>query len=315
MKNILIFICFFAITQTAIARRPLPQRFVTINLVLQGKLHGTLVTPRNGGNFPLVVIVPGSGPTDRNGNNEMGLQTDCYKKLADSLAMNGIASFRFDKRGVAQSADSTMKEEELIFETYILDTKAWITELKKSDYSFTKIILAGHSEGSLIAMCAMTDADAYISIAGISEGAATTLKTQLKGKLGALEPLVYKQLDSLQNGNSVTCTNPMLMSILRPSVQPYMKSWFAYTPTKILAGIKKPCLLLQGTKDMQVATKNATALKKANPKAQLVVIKNMNHVLVNVKSDEENTNSYNDVSLPLHADVIKSMVTFCKKIK
>jgi uncharacterized protein len=315
MKNVIFFSFLLVISFTAIARRPMPQRFVTTNLSIQNKLFGTLVTPRNGSNYPLVIIVPGSGPTDRNGNNAMGLTTDCYKKLSDSLAMNGIASFRSDKRGVAESTDSNMNEGDLIFETYITDTKAWIVELKKSDFTFSKIILAGHSEGSLIAMCAMTDADAYISIAGISYGAATTLKTQLKGKLGTLEPMVYKQLDSLKNGMSVTCTNPMLMSILRPSVQPYMKSWFAYTPTKILASIKKPCLILQGTKDMQVETKNATALKKANPKAQLLIIKNMNHVLVKVKNDEENTNSYKVANLPLHPDLIKSMVTFCKKIK
>jgi uncharacterized protein len=315
MKNMFILLCLLCISNIVLARRVMPQRFTTKELSLQNSLYGTLVMPRNVLSYPLIIIVAGSGPTDRNGNNAMGLQTDCYKKLADSLAMNGIASFRFDKRGVAASADSSMKEEALSFETYIADTKAWITELKKNEHAFSKIILAGHSEGSLIAMCAMTDADAYISIAGIADGAAATLKTQLKGKLGTLEPIVFKQLDSLKNGQSVTCTNPMLMSILRPSVQPYMKSWFAYTPTKVLANIKKPCLILQGNKDVQVETKNANALKKANPKAQLTIVKNMNHVLVTVKNEEENTNSYKNANLPLSYELIKTIVAFCKKLK
>ena len=71
--------------------------------VFGGTLSGTLELPTGSGPFPVALIVAGSGPVDRDGNSpKSGLQTDCYKLLAEALAGRGIASLRYDKRGVAE---------------------------------------------------------------------------------------------------------------------------------------------------------------------------------------------------------------------
>jgi uncharacterized protein len=315
MKKIFFILIYSMLLQQSFARKAFVQRFLTNELSLDDRLFGTLFMPKTGSNFPLVIIIAGSGPTDRNGNSNMGLQTNCYTKLADSLVMKGIACFRFDKRGVAESADSTMKEDDMSFDTYIADTKAWINYLKEN-YTFSKIIIAGHSEGSLVGMQSIENANAFISIAGPGESIDKTLKKQLKGKLGPLEPLVMKQMDSLKAGKKVTCTDKNLMSVLRPSVQPYMISWMKYDPAKTIASIKKPCLIVQGSKDLQVKSSDAQLLKKANPKAQMVLIKKMNHVLVDVDgADDENMITYSNPDLPLNATFVKTIVQFVNKVK
>jgi pimeloyl-ACP methyl ester carboxylesterase len=315
MKKIVIFCLSILFPFIIKARMKVVKRFNSTEMVMENKLHGTLTTPVKGGNFPIVILIAGSGPTDRNGNNNMGLSTNGYEKLADSLAMHGIAMFRYDKRGVAESLDSNMKETDVNFDSFINDAKAIIKELK-AQQQFSKIIVAGHSEGSLIGMRCLADADAYISISGVAEGVDKTLKTQLKGKLGPLEPLVYKQLDSLKNGKTVTCAAPSLMSLFRPSVQPFMISWMQYNPSAEIKKIKKPILIIQGTKDLQVSTINAQNLKKANPKAKLVLVKNMNHCLVTIDGDnDENYLSYNEPNRELTPLLVKSIVQFCSSLK
>src|SRR5690554_6673667 len=119
---------------------------------ISGDLYGAVIVPKHVNKMPLVVFVTGSGPVDRNGNMPM-MQNDGFKKLAFGLAKEGIASLRYDKRGIAESASAGKDEASLLFEDYINHRKEWINLVKK-DNRFSKIIIAGHSEGSLIGMVA-----------------------------------------------------------------------------------------------------------------------------------------------------------------
>ena len=117
-----------------------------------GDISGTLLRPSS--RPPLVVlIVAGSGPTDRNGNSVLGVSANSYKILADSLAAHGLASVRYDKRGVGASSGAMMPEEKLRFDDYVADAAAWIDSLAH-DPRFSRVAVIGHSEGALIAAVA-----------------------------------------------------------------------------------------------------------------------------------------------------------------
>ena len=148
-----------------------------------GNIEGTLLFPDSIKIFPVVLIIAGSGPTDRDGNNP-SMTNNSLKMLAESLCKNGIASLRYDKRGIAKSRSAGLNEADLRFENYIDDASAWIDFLAK-DKRFSQIIIIGHSEGSLIGMVAAQNkyVDKFISIAGMGESLDITIKKQLKKNL------------------------------------------------------------------------------------------------------------------------------------
>ncbi|HEX5215985.1 MAG TPA: alpha/beta fold hydrolase, partial [Vicinamibacterales bacterium] len=246
-------------------------------------LSGSLRLPAANGKVPVALIIAGSGPTNRDGNSRMlPGNNNGYKLLAEALAAEGIASVRYDKRGIGDSVAPGMKESDLRFEMYVDDAAAWIAKLR-SDLRFSTITVIGHSEGSLIGMLAAgrAKADAYVSIAGIARPAGQILRDQLRPQIGSMAELWQQNetiLSSLEAGKTVDplpspfATVPGLAALYRPSVQPYMISWLKYTPATEIAKLSMPILILQGTTDIQVTPAEARALNAAAPNAQLVVI-------------------------------------------
>jgi pimeloyl-ACP methyl ester carboxylesterase len=277
-----------------------------------GQIFGTLTTPKEFTNIPVVLIIAGSGPTDRDCNSTM-LKSNAYKKLAYGLAGNNIASLRYDKRGVAESKAALKKESDIRFDDYVNDAKEWIQLLKK-DKRFSKVIVIGHSEGSLIGMIAGFKSDMFISIAGVGQSADKTLKEQLSTQSEQVKNLSYPIIDSLKNGKIVENVNPMLNSLFRLSVQPYIISWFKYEPQIEIQKLNIPILIVQGTNDIQVRVEDAKRLSKANPKSQLVLIDKMNHIFVTVDGDKQaNIATYNDPALPLADGLVKDITDFILK--
>lgn len=281
----------------------------------KGDIFGTLMIPDNAKPSPVVLIIAGSGPTDRNGNSPLGVNCNAYKMIAQALAANGISSLRFDKRGIAASRAAMVNESDLRFENYIDDAKGWIT-LLKSDKRFNKVLVLGHSEGSLIGMVAagQTQADGYISVAGIGKTADQTIYEQLRVQLP--EPMLSETkvaLDSLKSGMTVTKYNPMLASLFRPSVQPYLISWFKYNPSEEIKKLKIPVMIVQGTTDIQVSVEDAKLLSAAKPDAKLALFDGMNHILKEAEADrQKNAATYSQPDLPLKAGLIDSLASFIK---
>ncbi|MFC5549920.1 alpha/beta hydrolase [Massilia aerilata] len=281
-----------------------------------GAVHGSLRLPAGKGKAPVVLIVAGSGPTDRDGNNAMlPGHNDGLKMLADALAQAGFASLRYDKRGIGASKAAMLDEVQLRFDTYVDDAAAWIAKLK-ADPRFTSVTVIGHSEGALIGMLAAerAGAAAYVSLAGVAESPGAVLRKQLAGKLPP--PLAADNeriLASLEQGKPVAEVPPALMAFYRPSVQPYMISWMQYVPAARIAALRMPVLIVQGTTDIQVGVEQAQALKAARPDAQLAIIPGMNHVLKAVAADVPNpVASYGDPALPLHPQLAPVIVGFLK---
>jgi len=284
-----------------------------------GVIHGTLDLPSGAGPFPVALIIAGSGPTDRDGNSAMlAGKNNSLKMLAQSLATANIASLRFDKRGIASSTAAGPKEADLRFENYVDDAVAWVEQLRH-DKRFSTVTIIGHSEGALIGAIATARAhpNAFISVAGVGRSAGLVLREQINGKLPA--PLFQaneKILRELEAGRTTEDVPPALKSLYRASVQPYLISWFKYNPMEIVASIKEPILICQGTTDIQVAVEEAEALKKAAPTAKLVIIEGMNHVLKSVAADPaKQTASYTDPALPINAELMKNIIEFVLRAK
>jgi pimeloyl-ACP methyl ester carboxylesterase len=279
----------------------------------KGDISGTLTIPDSiQGKIPVALIIAGSGPTDRNGNNPM-MKNESLKLLAHGLASHHIASLRFDKRGIGESRPAGKTEADLRFEDYINDARSWIDTLKK-DPRFTKIIVAGHSEGSLIGMIAAhKKADGFVSIAGAGRSADKILKEQLAAQPAMVKDSSYPIIDSLVMGKPVQNVPKMLFALFRPSVQPYMISWFHYDPQTEIKKLTVPVLILQGTNDLQVTVDDANLLSKSHPKAQLVLIKNMNHVFRIVEGDRKANLATYITADPISTELITTIATFVNR--
>lgn len=279
-----------------------------------GTLSGTLATPASTGPLPVALIVAGSGPTDRDGNSRLVPgRNDSLKMLAAGLVDAGIASVRYDKRGVGKSASAGLSESDLRIDHYIEDAQGWI-ELLSKDRRFQSIAVIGHSEGSLIGMVAAkrSGAAGFVSIAGAGEPASTILRRQLRGKL----PLELVQrneaiLTALEAGKLSPEVPPPLMAIYRPSVQPYLVSWFRYAPSAEIAKLTVPVLVIQGDTDLQTSVDDARLLQKACKRGELRIVAGMNHVLKIVPADpQRQLASYGDPALPLAPELVPSIAAF-----
>lgn len=264
--------------------------------------------PEGDGPFPAMLILSGSGPTDRNGNSLMlPGKNDSLKMVAEELAANGIASIRYDKRGVGMNQALGGSEADLRFDDYIDDAAAWVEHLK-SDDAFTEVGIIGHSEGSLIGMLAAerASADSFISIAGAGRPIDEVLMEQLAAQLPEnLMNEAQQIIGQLKEGETVATVSPELQSVFRPSVQPYMMSWLAYDPQEEVTALEIPVLIIGGTADSQVPESDAESLHAAHPESQLLIIDGMNHVLKTVTEESENEAAYSNPDLPLVDGIVQ----------
>lgn len=284
-----------------------------------GTVHGTLTQPGGAAPAPVVLFIAGSGPTDRNGNGLGGLHTDCYRQLAGELARAGIASVRYDKRGIGASRAAITREADLRFEHYADDAAAWC-ELLRRDARFSAVFILGHSEGAHLGLlaAAQTTLDGYISIAGPGEPPAAILRAQLQPKLPAdLWAVAENILAKLARGEPAEEEIPLALAMLfRPSVQPYLISWFRHDPAAQIARLRMPILLVQGGTDLQVDRANAERLHAARPDhSTLVIIEDMNHVLKTDRGDlaAQWQTSYTNPAPPLAPELAPAVIRFVRE--
>ena len=281
-----------------------------------GDIHGKLMLPTAATPCPVVIIIAGSGPTDMDGNNA-GMTNNSLLYLARELAANGIASVRYDKRGIGKSAAAGSREEDLRFDHYINDAAAWAEKLG-NDARFNKIVIAGHSEGSLIGMVAANRSktvDAYVSIAGCGSPAYEILEKQLQGQPMQIQQESAVICKELREGRTVEEIPFYFSALYRRSVQPYLISWFAYDPAVEIARLNIPVLIIQGDKDIQVGTEEAAKLYAAQPSASMHIINDMNHVLKHCTTMQQMAQlaTYKDADLPIKPELVPLIVEFIKK--
>jgi len=281
-----------------------------------GTLFGSLDLPTTRGPWPVVLVIAGSGPTDRDGNQPQ-MKNDSLRLVGKALAAHGIAALRYDKRGIAQSAAAGAVEENLRFENYFDDAVAWVKQLR-ADKRFNKVLILGHSEGSLIGILAAKQVplDGLVSVSGSGRELATLLRDQLKRNLPAnLFDQSSHMIDELVAGRRVKDVPPELVMLFRPSVQPFLMTWLKYDPAREIAGLNTPILVVQGTTDLQTSVEDAKLLVASNKNARLVTIENMNHVLKNApeRSLVGQAKAYSDPSVPLEPRLVEEVVGFVGK--
>ncbi|UHC19399.1 alpha/beta fold hydrolase [Methylobacterium currus] len=276
-----------------------------------GRLEGTWQSASPGA--PVLLIVPGSGPTDRDGNNPGGVTAGTYRLLAEGLAARGIASLRIDKRGMYGSRLAAADPNAVTFGDYVDDVRAWIAEIRRRDAA-APVWLLGHSEGGLVALAAARTSP---SLAGLILAAVPgrPLGAVLRGQLAADSAnagILAEALDALarfEHGERVETVSPMLQPLFRPAVQGFLISMLRVDPAALIAQARVPVLILQGARDIQVGRADAETLHRACPASRLVVLAEANHVLKPVASDDRAANiaAYRDPGLPLAEGAVEAI--------
>jgi pimeloyl-ACP methyl ester carboxylesterase len=282
-----------------------------------GPLQGTLLRTTPGA--PTVVIVPGSGPTDRDGNNRLGVVAATYRLLAEALAARGIASVRIDKRGMFGSERALPDANKVTIADYAGDVSRW-AKTARGETGAACIWVLGHSEGGLVALATASDPNicGLILVATPGRKLGDVLRDQLRAN-PANAPILgqaFAAITAIEHGNDVDVAklNPALAPLFHPAVQGFLKDAMSYDPAKLIAATGKP-VLIEGERDVQVLEIDAHRLKEANPRAELAVLPDVNHVLkvVTSPSRAENLTTYADPNLPIAPAVVDAIAAFISK--
>jgi pimeloyl-ACP methyl ester carboxylesterase len=282
-----------------------------------GFLKGTMLSPASGTGH-VVLMIPGSGPTDRDGNNGQSVKASTYRLLAEGLAVRGIATVRIDKRGMFASTAATADPNAVTIADYVVDVRSWTAAIRRQTGA-SCVWLLGHSEGGLVALAAAKDSHDFcglILVAAAGRPLGQILREQLRSN-PANAPVLDQALaaiDALESGNRVDTTNmnPALLPLFAPPVQNFLIDNFSYDPAVLLASYAGPVLIIQGKRDIQIGEQDAQRLKAANPRAKLVLLPDTNHVLKTVVSGNRAANiaTYADPSLPLAPYVVETIADF-----
>ena len=267
---------------------------------------------------PVVLILPGSGPTDRDGNSPAGLSAASYRLLAEALAERGVSSARIDKRGIAASKGAVANSNKVTTDDYAADTAQWVKALRDRT-ARDCIWLAGHSEGGLIALTAADGPGicGLVLIATAGRPLDVVMREQLAAN-PANAPLLddaNRAIDALAAGGHVDVTgmHPALaQGLFNPSVQDYLIDLFARDPAPLIAATDKPVLIALGLADIQVARADAEALAAAQPRAKLLLIDGMTHTLKQVTGEGRAANlaTYSNPALPIDPALVDGIAAF-----
>lgn len=237
------------------------------------------------GSRDVVVIIPGSGPIDRDGNGPaVGIVSDLYRQMAEGLAEQGIASIRVDKRGFGASTPAVTDQSEINIANYAQDMRGWV---EKARGLAPCVWLAGHSEGGLVAL--VTAEDPPQGLCGVILLAAPgqpigQLMIRQMDSLPAMTHLMPELRDivaDLEDGRTrpLQEISPALWTIFAPGLQDYMVGLFQYDPARVATHWRGATLIVQGERDFQVTPQDAQHLAKAMPQAKLVLLPEATHML------------------------------------
>lgn len=287
------------------------QNYSESNISINDNIYGSIVEPKSRSNSNLVIFIGGSGPIDRDGNQSF-MKCDMFKKLAYSLSEKGISSFRYDKRVVTQIRKGKL-DKKITFDDFVSDAIA-IIDFFESKYN--SIVIAGHSQGSLVGLLSIKEGvSGFISLSG----AGRTIDMVIEDQISKTAPMLLedtKKIFKILRSGKITEDFPLpLYSLFNIEIQPFMISWMQYDPKKIISKIPIPSLIINGDNDLQVDEKEAKLLYNSAQNSEILIVKNMNHVLVEIEGDElKNVKSYNNPDLKISELVIEKMVEFIERL-
>ena len=284
------------------------------------ELAGTLVMPRGAtGRVPVAVIIAGSGPTDRNGNSLMGgIRPNSYAQLAWQLAGKGIASLRYDKRGMP-GTKGTFDMTKMTLDDFAADARA-AAESLAHDPRFSKVVLLGHSEGSSLALIAARQGPpvaAVISVSGLGRPLGIVMREQLARQFDSATLVRFDTAMALYlAGAQPTDVPPQLAPLFVPINRSFLKSLSSFDPPAAIRAVRQPVLIVQGGRDLQVTVADAERLHAARPDAQLVVVPLANHVLKQTTDTtvQGQMPTYQSPTVPIMPDVANAIAAWILKL-
>jgi hypothetical protein len=283
------------------------------------RLEGTLALPAHAaGRVPVALIIAGSGPTDRDGNNPLGVHSDVYRKLAWALAQRGIASVRYDKRGIGASSFSG-DPAAVTFGDFVDDAVAGARALA-TDRRFTKLVLVGHSEGALLAERAANlgaPVAGVVTMAGTGRPLTTVLREQLARQLDSAQLAAYdRTMAAYLADGPMPAVGLSLRMLLNPTVRRFLRTESALDPAAEARRLPVPLLVLQGATDIQVGVADAEALRAARPDAEVHVLPETSHMFVHAASREPVAQApgYTDPSAALVPELVPLIAGFVERV-
>jgi hypothetical protein len=293
---------------TLVASMPAQATDPVATEISAGALAGTLLSAAAGD--PIVLIVPGSGPTDRDGNSPLGVRANSYELLAEALARAGVSSVRVDKRGMFGSQGAG-DPNAVSVEVYAADYRAWIDAIRART-GHACVFLLGHSEGALMVSAAAvgrSDVCGLVLVSGMGRRMGDVLRAQLRDN-PANAPVLAPALAAvaeLEAGRKVdtSAMHPALLPLFAPQVQDFLISVLAADPVELVGKANVKTLVVQGSTDLQVTLEDARLLDAA-PGTTLEIVDGMNHVLKQAPAERAaNLATYADPSLPLHPRLVE----------
>jgi pimeloyl-ACP methyl ester carboxylesterase len=282
----------------------------------QGDLHGSVIAPENGG--PILLIIPGSGPTDRDGNSPAGLSAAPYRLLAEGLAAKGIGSVRIDKRGMFASAGAVADPNAVTIDDYVADVASWMGAIREKTGARC-VWLAGHSEGGMVALAAAGKMEGLCGLVLIATpgrvlGAIMREQLQANPANAPVLPDAMRALALLEAGQHVDISwfHPALQQLFAPQVQDFLIDMMKLDPAALAAATRLPMLIVQGDRDIQISLADAETLHAAHPTATYRVLNGVNHALKIVESDDlaANMATYGNPNLPIAHEVVSAIAAF-----
>lgn len=283
-----------------------------------GRLHGTMAGHADGETRPVMLIIPGSGPTNRDGNSPLGISANTYRMLAADLAAAGVTTIRIDKRGMFENASPEIDPNAIVIADYVADTGGWVTAARQATGADC-VWLAGHSEGGLVALASaqsVPDLCGLILIAAPGRPLGDVMREQLRANPAnaiVLDDALHA-IDNLEAGSEVDVSDmhPALQQLFAPVVQAFLISLYSYDPAALLAGYDGAVLIVQGDTDLQVTVADAEHLALARPGLSPTIIAGMNHVLKPAPGDDRAANfaTYADAGLGLSAGLVAAIAGF-----
>ena len=287
-----------------------------------GELKATWRGPaaQDGVHPPIMLFVPGSGPTDRDGNNPLGVAGRPYGKLMEALALEGISTVAVDKRGQFGSEGARFGPEGPTIAAYAADMKAWIAQIRE-ETGVPCVWLSGHSEGVLVALVTAQDAQGVcglVLISGPGRRLSDVIREQIRSN-PANPPEILAQSDAalaaLEAGRKVDVStyHPALQQLFAPVNQAFLISMFSYDPAALLKTYGGPVLVVQGSTDIQVTVADSQRLSGARAGVTLQLMDGMNHVLRTAPADRAaNAATYADASAPVFPGLAAGIANFIK---
>lgn len=311
MKKLLAFVfvfkAFFAHAQS------FTEREIFMEATGGDTLYGVLQIPDDT-TLAAVLMLPGSGTVDRDGNSAAGANL-MFRYLADDLTYKNIATLRVDKRFAGKSQNIQLPVDSMTFEVLINDAQLWLERLRVEVGEYVPITVLGHSQGALVALASNREENPHrvVHLCGAGSRLSDVLRNQLSKQLkGELYDMASAKLDSMDEGHRVSDKSLILKAIFNSSTQKFLLSWNAYDPCDEINRVEAPVLLVHGARDLQVPNSDFERMDLcAGEHVKREVFEQMNHVLRNVSPKMgDNFSSYRKADLPLAEGLSERIATF-----